>query len=199
MNFLAVEVESQRYRFCPEVRYPVARLALMSEEPKPPFRVNFLHDLESEWWTAMWILFYHTDGNSPAEDLDAQLECFNKAFPPMTGLVSRSHFFTLSSVLQEAYQSLSPTYRNGCFSFIALAFHLRKFYERAEKTFPVLSLDDDLLEDAHKQVSQAHSDVIEELKGSNVYLQPLCRVLRRKRTLDCSHGGRVAKKRRVAE
>ena len=73
--------------------------------------------------------------------------------------------------------------------------HSPGVYEKAEKSFPLLSLDDNLLEEVHKQVLHAYYVAAEELKKSNIHLQPLRELQARKRNIDDSPTHRAAKTR----
>ena len=166
MHFMAVEVASQTYQFAPEDT---------EEASSPPFRMNLLHDLESQWWTATWILFYHTDANSPTQVLDQQQQSYHKAFPLMFNTADRLNFFKLRNVLLQAYETLSETYRDRCRCVLNLARSLCDFYRQAEKSYPDISVKDDLLEEAHKTMSECYYVVAKDLKAlqTAISLQPL--------------------------
>jgi hypothetical protein len=167
MHFMAVEVESQQYLFVPRSG------AVTAPGPPPSFRMNLLHDLESQWWAGIWVLFRHTDKESPTADPDAQLRCFNQAFPCAIARSSRSNFFQHPHIYQLARGTLSESYRNACASIVQLAYGLHQCYEKAERSYPNIQVDNDLLEEAHKLVSCAYADVILMLGGSNIELIPL--------------------------
>ena len=135
MHFMAVEVERQLYLCLPTTNLRPAGLDESSTD-EPPFRMNFLHDLESLWWAAIWVLFHHTGANSPTESPDAQLSYFNEAFPRAIAQVSCRDFFTMSGILYKAYKTLSTTYRDKCYPVIALADILRESMRRRRNHFP---------------------------------------------------------------
>ncbi|KAI9462725.1 hypothetical protein HD554DRAFT_1444130 [Boletus coccyginus] len=162
MQFMAIEVESQAFLFVPDDLNVPLKLEDLT------FRVNFLHDLESLWWAAMWVLLYNTDEDQPAGE--TQLDWFNEAFPPSIMSASRHLFFTLSRHPVAAYRSLSNTYRDQSEPVIRLARSLRDHYKEAEKSSP--PSPETVLEPAHKTVSDAFSVVAERLKGSNIRLRP---------------------------
>ena len=166
MHFMAVEAGSQTYQFAPQD---------IEEASSPPFRMNLLHDLESQWWTATWILFFHTDANSPTQALDQQQQSYYQAFPPMSNTGDRLNFFKLRNVLLQAYETLSETYRDRCRCVLNLARSLCNFYRQAEKSYPDISIKDDLLEEAHKTTSECYCVVTEDLKAlqTAISLQPL--------------------------
>ncbi|KAI6032149.1 hypothetical protein PISMIDRAFT_640669, partial [Pisolithus microcarpus 441] len=73
MEFMASKVEAQKYLFqrhTDELFTPVECL----------FNFNPLHDMESLWWIAMWILYYHVDqkGGWPSSE---QITEFYELFP----------------------------------------------------------------------------------------------------------------------
>ena len=82
-----------------------ARINITSTD-EPPFRMNFLHDLESLWWAAIWVLFHHTDANPPTEDPDGQLVYFDQALPCAIGQAFRHDFFTMSTIRRRRNHSL---------------------------------------------------------------------------------------------
>ena len=102
---MAVKVEQQEYLFSRDGQIVGASIA-----QKPPFCMNYLHDLKSQWWAIMWILLYYTNKDSPSGNLYAQLECFNKVFPPAVAQTLHQFFFIASPPHQKAYNTLLTTY-----------------------------------------------------------------------------------------
>ena len=166
MHFMATEVASQNYLFLPEH---------IEETSNPPFRMNLLHDLESQWWTAAWILFYHTDANSPTQAIEEQQKSYYKAFPLTFNAADRVYFFLMKSVLFQASKTLSETYRVRCRSVLNLVRALHNFYRKAEESYPDVSVKDHLLEEAHKTTSGCYFAVAESLRKlqTGISLQPL--------------------------
>ncbi|KAI6016909.1 hypothetical protein BKA83DRAFT_4329447 [Pisolithus microcarpus] len=74
LEFMASEVEAQRYLFQPHGGKH------RREGRKCPFRFNPLHDMESLWWIATWTLYYHVDqqGSRPSPE---QITQFHELFP----------------------------------------------------------------------------------------------------------------------
>ncbi|KAG6375915.1 hypothetical protein JVT61DRAFT_2783 [Boletus reticuloceps] len=194
MHFMAGEVEAQRYIFMPEPDPATVDGDLDS----PPFRMNFLHDLESHWWGSMWFLLYHTDANSPTECPKEQLKCFNQAFPRVIAHTSRRDFFTLWRELSAARATLSTTYQEQCLAIFKLSIALRQCYHIAEEKFPDLVLDDYLQDKAHKSVRDTYVEVVEELVGSQIQLKPVRECQEMKRNVDDSPSHRAEKKARRA-
>ncbi|KAF8441046.1 hypothetical protein L210DRAFT_2127145 [Boletus edulis BED1] len=191
MHFMAGEVEAQRYIFMPEPDPATVDGDLDS----PPFRMNFLHDLESHWWCSMWFLLYHTDANSPTKSPKEQLKCFNQAFPRVMAHTSRHYFFTLWRELSAARATLSTSYQDKCLAIFKLSIALRRCYHTAEEKFPDLVLDDSLLDKAHKSVRDTYVEVVEELVGSQIQLKPVRKCQEMKRNVDDSPPHRAEKRK----
>ncbi|KAG2050360.1 hypothetical protein BDR06DRAFT_917969 [Suillus hirtellus] len=163
IHFMAVEVERQKYLFRPttsNVR-PVGRKPHDTSLPfRPPFRMNFLHDIESVWWAFTWIFFYHTDtdttnANHSLDALHAQWKKFQLAFPGTVGSPSRQDFFSFVDELQTVCDDvLSETCRDvgDCIPHFAGA--LQHGYRKAEAKYPLLALDGTLLNDIHRQAAE---------------------------------------------
>ncbi|KAI6017109.1 hypothetical protein EDC04DRAFT_2902739 [Pisolithus marmoratus] len=86
LGFVACEVEAQIYLFKGYRPKP------KGQAWKPSFRFNPLHDVESIWWIATWVLYYHVDqdGSQPTTD---QSTWFNKFFPGRPDSLSRMGAF----------------------------------------------------------------------------------------------------------
>ncbi|KAG2074902.1 hypothetical protein BDR04DRAFT_1171595 [Suillus decipiens] len=100
IHFMAVEVEHQAYMFTPDKLVSVNPHD--SGPPDPPFRMNFLHDVESVWWALVWIFFYHTTATTVGDhsfNANLQWEQFQLAFPGVIGRSSRQNFFANSRKL----------------------------------------------------------------------------------------------------
>ncbi|KAI6140067.1 hypothetical protein EDD17DRAFT_1499893 [Pisolithus thermaeus] len=60
LDFMACEVEAQKYLFQPHGLLPY------DDDDSTPFRFNPLHDMESVWWIATWTLSPRRSGGRPA-------------------------------------------------------------------------------------------------------------------------------------
>ncbi|KAG1880979.1 hypothetical protein F4604DRAFT_1619960 [Suillus subluteus] len=182
MHFMAVEVEYQEYIFLPPTSLPPGRsFRDTSLPPSPPFRMNFLHDIESVWWAYTWIFFYHTDAitanSNNNSDAHAQWRQFQLAFPGAIGRGTRQNFFINIRKLQETCNSiLSDTFLDVCRNIPHFAQALQDSYRTAESKYPLLALDNSLLENIHREAAgylddaQQHAGDIE-----------LCPLLKQKR------------------
>ncbi|KAG1767565.1 hypothetical protein EDD22DRAFT_950013 [Suillus occidentalis] len=145
MHFMAVEVESQSYIFIPRLARHLDR---------PPFRMNFLHDIES-------------------------LKGYHSAFPGTVGQTSRRHFF-LFTRRKELENLLTGTCFKVCGPIIPdFADALQDGYEKAEAKFPSLALDDALLNDMHTKAAAYLNDA--QRRAGGIELCPLSNLLKQKR------------------
>ncbi|KAG1847467.1 hypothetical protein C8R48DRAFT_731452 [Suillus tomentosus] len=164
MHFMAIEVERQMYMFQPRIPPPPRDADVVS---LPPFRMNFLHDIESVWWAYTWIFFYHTDtitaNSSDSFDVDAQLRQYQLAFPGAISRETRRDFFTRIPELQRTCESvLSDRCLDVCHNIGHFASTLQDSYEKAEKKYPSFMLDDSLLEDMHTKAAEYLDDAQKE-------------------------------------
>ncbi|KAG1802515.1 uncharacterized protein BJ212DRAFT_997875 [Suillus subaureus] len=186
IHFMAVEVEREKYLFRPTT----SNLRPLGRDPHdtslplgPPFRMNFLHDIESVWWAFTWIFFYHTD--TDAADVNhpfnvhAQWEQFWLAFPGTVGQL-RWEFFVFGDELQTTCDKvLSETCCRVCDCIPHFAGTLQDAYRKAEANYPLLALDDTLLKDMHRQAA-GYLDRAQQHAGG-IELCPLPNLLKQKR------------------
>jgi hypothetical protein len=153
---MALEVESRQYLFFPEPD------TFTSETPRdPPFRMNFLHDIESVWWAFTWIFFYHTDTETAnaGHSFDTQWEHFQLAFPGTLNHALRHLFFTKLGKLHTRCQTvLSKMCYDVCQQIPDFALALLAGYKEAEANYPSLALDDTLLGRIHGRAAEIPRD-----------------------------------------
>ncbi|KAG1847456.1 hypothetical protein C8R48DRAFT_731412 [Suillus tomentosus] len=183
MHFMAIEVEHLKYIF-PRTPPPPGDTDVVS---LPPFRMNFLHDIESVWWAYTWIFFYHTDSitanSSDSFDVDAQLRQYQLAFPGAIRQQTRQNFFTLTIQLHNTCRSiLSDRCFRVCKDIAQFAYTLQESYEKAEKKYPSLILDDSLREDMHTKAAE-YLDNAQKIAG-DIKLCRLFNLLKQKRSLE---------------
>ncbi|KAG1829939.1 hypothetical protein EV424DRAFT_366945 [Suillus variegatus] len=174
IHFMAIEVEHQQYLFQTLAPPPPPDADV---PPLPPFRMNFLHDIECVWWAYTWIFFYHTDtitaNSNNFFDVDAQLIQYQLAFPGAIRQETRRDFFTLTTELHNTCRSiLSDRCFKVCKNIAQFAYTLQASYEKAEKKYPSLMLDDSLLEDMHAKAAEYLDDAQKEAGDIK-----LCRLL----------------------
>ncbi|KAG1829965.1 hypothetical protein EV424DRAFT_1343856 [Suillus variegatus] len=185
MHFMAIEIEYQEYFFLPRASLPPASTSLDADLPLlPPFRMNFLHDIESVWWVYTWIFFYHTDtitaNSNNSFDVHAQWRQFQLAFPDAIFQGTRLNFFTQIRGLQWTCKSiLSDRCSNVCKNIPHFAQTLQDSCETAESKYPLLALDDSLLEDMHRKAAGYLDDA--QQSAGDIKLCPLPKLLEQKR------------------
>jgi hypothetical protein len=125
MHFMSIEVAAQKFLFPPsgpglglnELDGLVkARERGMGMAPTDiPFSHNHLHDLESLWWVAVWVVFYNyfSEGTSSRDlpsftlkDVVGQLKLTRVLFPHALNDTDRRDAFQYSGSFQEACKQL---------------------------------------------------------------------------------------------
>ncbi|KAG1847455.1 hypothetical protein C8R48DRAFT_663814 [Suillus tomentosus] len=157
MHFMAIEVEHQEYLF--QTLAPPPTYGDTDVPSSPPFRMNFLHDIESVWWAYAWIFFYHTDtitaNSNDSFDVDAQSRQHQLAFPGAIGQPTRRDFFTGITKLRHTCKSiLSDRCFKVCDNLALFAYNLQASYLKAEAEHPLIVLDDSLREDMHAKAAE---------------------------------------------
>jgi hypothetical protein len=112
---MPIEVGSQAYQFQP--RPSIGPDFTIQEAPSPPFQQNYLHDLESVWWIAAFILFCNRDKSEEEESLEqgahqafAQLQVVYRMFPRALNSVRRRDIFTRTSVFTDLIKRLPSAF-----------------------------------------------------------------------------------------
>ena len=116
MHFMSVEVAAQKFLFVPSDTGPSStELTAETEQDKGtevPFSHNHLHDLESLWWVAVWVVFYNnfSDGTpSPSlkrRDVEKQLNLARTLFPPASNDTDRRDGFQARKTFQRTCEGL---------------------------------------------------------------------------------------------
>ncbi|KAI6107333.1 hypothetical protein EV401DRAFT_1892135 [Pisolithus croceorrhizus] len=123
LEFMACEVEAQKYLFRPIMRRRVGA------DDSTSFRFNPLHDMESVWWIATWILYHHVDQEA-SRPSTKQINSFRELFPGC--LNSRFPMFSTSlniRVLPASFQNAAQEVEN-------LLVDLKLAYTESETTIP---------------------------------------------------------------
>jgi hypothetical protein len=111
-----------------------------SDFTKVPWTHNYLHDLESLWWVAVWIVFYNVfrDSKQPKEpgavDTTHQLRLAQSLFPPTLSSSHRRNGFMWG--FPELCDQLPSTPKIICRSLNNLRELLIEEYTKAEKPLP---------------------------------------------------------------
>ncbi|KAI5114979.1 hypothetical protein M0805_009937, partial [Coniferiporia weirii] len=122
-----------------------------------PLSYNCLHDMESVWWAAIWMLFLHEDSSEKSERSEAdrihQAETANELFPRQMVFHNRVSFFISESEFSDRTQYLPQSFQDIIEHPFSLGEALRTRYTQAEATLP--KIDEGAFDGVHKEFMQA--------------------------------------------
>jgi len=133
-----IEVNRQRYLF----RDPE------DDSPRPDFKFNCIHDLESTWWIALWVLFHHTSLDDQ-EDRSAQIIHATKLFPSVGPSLDRVDVFLQGDTVRDIAPSLNLTFQTAAKRLIDARKLLVRRYRMAEEG---PSINTDAFEGLHQKL-----------------------------------------------
>ena len=162
MHFMSIEVAVQSFLFKPPPSSnatAVDQLRMAKKIGKARgltevlFSHNHLHDLESLWWVAVWVVFYNHFSPSGDQftlrDAEDQLKKARILFPPME-CITRPNAFRDSQSFREACV-LHPNKKRIYFGLNLLRERLIKDYSAIEEGLPLSirleSSEDDIYDD----------------------------------------------------
>ena len=150
MHFMSIEVAVQSFLFKPPPSSNATavdqwRMAKKIGEAWGPTEVlffhNHLHDLESLWWVAVWVVFYNHFSPSGDQftlrDAEDQLKKARILFPPMVGSTTRRDAFQGSELFKKACDLLHPNKKSVYLGLKILREQLIKHYNAVEKELPL--------------------------------------------------------------
>ena len=161
MDFMSIEVAEHKYLFHSESfaeegltakeEMQIAEIKRKTSLAKFPFAHNYLHDLESLWWVAVWIVFYN-DFRTPQQldkdeflsDGKLQLLQARILFPSAMHKTSRRDGFQID--FPEIFVELPKSKHVICDALNILRQRLIKRYKLVETTLPH-SIDTSAFED----------------------------------------------------
>lgn len=123
-----------------------------------PFRMNFLHDLESVFWSFAWVLYCHTDTNNPTSDLDGRLREFQNLFPGDT----YDRLMFLQSKARRARYILADDFGEAAKSLPDIAHWLLKGFSAVEESYPQINVS--VIIDTHAGIRSAFSDALQSTR-----------------------------------
>jgi hypothetical protein len=136
---MAIEVDLQDYLFCPRRETIGPDFTLQATPRLPQFRSNCLHDLESAWWIAVFILFCNRDKSEEEQWLepetkqaDEQLLVVQQMFPRVLGSTSRYKIFSQRNLFSDAVQLLPSRFVKAGSKLNVVRYLLVERYEQAE-------------------------------------------------------------------
>jgi hypothetical protein len=115
-------------------------------ETEVPFSHNHLHDLESLWWVAVWVVFYHSFSKEEGDgltlqDANDQLDMAEKLFPPVVDSTTRLNGFKIRSSFKGICNQLPPNKRHAHICLNFLRQQLISHYEDVEAEYPLINPD----------------------------------------------------------
>ncbi|KAI5997593.1 hypothetical protein EDD15DRAFT_2246630 [Pisolithus albus] len=123
LDFMACEVGARNLLFQPLVCRPYA------DERDCLFRFNPLHDMESVWWMAMWVVYYHAV--QAGEPLSEQLEYLHKLFPGCLGERTIAFFTALK------FNALPTSFVHAGYAVECMRGEILAAYAESEKKMPL--------------------------------------------------------------
>ncbi|KAL1734880.1 hypothetical protein EV714DRAFT_244853 [Schizophyllum commune] len=147
-NFMAVEVMLGAFLFDRHViNNRAALLARMnlavqrSAPEKKPWEYSSVHDLESIWWIALWLLFRHTlqlPFRVPPYDIEAHESKYSVLFPGRLVLGHpRFHHLQSEKTLFEAFEVLPPVCTSTVMVLGVIRNDLMDYYQRRDEDQPL--------------------------------------------------------------
>jgi hypothetical protein len=171
MHFMSIEVAANRLLF-PPTGFSSSEVdgflgARRTARIKVPFSHNHLHDLESLWWVAVWVVFYNyflerTPSGARSftlKDAEGQLNLARILFPPAFDSAARQNSFQSPDFFQDTCDRLPGNKADICDGLDVLRRLLISHYEVVEARYP-LSVDPNNSEDnIYDQFTQLLSDL----------------------------------------
>ena len=151
MHFMSIEAAAQMFLFAPRAKSSFDEESYSAWEQERglarteiPFFHNHLHDLESLWWVAVWVVFHnHISEAEPSftlPDAKRRLDQTRKLFPPTSDNTTRRNGFQTQAFLKTC--AGLPNDRKAIYKSLD---HLRHFliddYESIEARYPSIDLN----------------------------------------------------------
>jgi hypothetical protein len=177
MQFMSLEAVPQVFLFGPtrgrrklDTTQESAEQAMRSRRSDAiPWSHNHLHDLESLWWVAVWMLIYHhfQHSNEPlpgVEEMELSIDQVQTLFPPTMENIRRRDAF--QQTFLDVYETLPGNKRPAFLLLDDLREDLISDYTAVESTLPTFinlhaADDDDIYEkfqDAFRRIKTENSD-----------------------------------------
>jgi hypothetical protein len=176
MNFMSIEVAARKFLFPP----PDARPSLTeldglfsaagqdegTAQAEVPFSHNHLHDLESLWWVAVWVVFYNyfleetSSRDHPSftlQDTAEQLRLARTLFPPALDSTSRRDGFQNPKSFQNTCAGLPSNKKAICDGLNFVRRLLISHYNAIEARYPESVDPDSSSDDIYDGFTQVFS------------------------------------------
>jgi serine/threonine protein kinase len=146
-DFMSIEIAAQRFLFgrlkprltLDEVSERAERQDEGTTQTNVLFSPNHLHDLESLWWVAVWVVFYNHFGTSPSvtrEDTTELLRLAQTLFPPMLESFSRRDGFKDPQAFEDTCAGLPSNKKFATAHLDFLRQLLIEHYTAIEEEYP---------------------------------------------------------------
>jgi hypothetical protein len=154
---MSIEVAAQEFLFPPEsdtieTEFIIGEVSNTNVTTEVPFFHNHLHDLESLWWVAVWVVFYnYISEGTPSRDhsssaIQDALVVAGTLFPPALNIITRHNGFQLPTSFLRTCGRLPRNKEVICDGLNSLRRRLVKHYRLIEAGYPE-SVDPDLSKD----------------------------------------------------
>jgi hypothetical protein len=209
---MSIEVTAHMFLFLPQ--QPTKSLDEVKrdheqndEVAEVSFIHNHLHDLESLWWVAVWLVFYNhfydtqqsnEEPLSDLQDVERQLRLARTLFPSSITSIHRQNGFQTSFL--KVYNDLPKNKHLICSYLDVLRTYLISHYLKVESTLPhsidLTASTDDIYGDFRKAFALSQEDfILAFIPDIHIQLRGSLKRARAESTNDSDTGG-IASKRR---
>ena len=176
LSFMPIEVAAKRFLFLPSrggtgltdfKAYRRAREQDGGTAPKAiPFSYNHLHDLESLWWIAVWVVFFnHFSEGTPSpnrpsltfENASRQLKLAQTLFPLALESTTRRDIIQKDEYFLKKHEGLPRNRKAICILLDGLRQLLTSNYKIAEAKHPLFINPDSLNNDIYDGFTRSFS------------------------------------------
>jgi hypothetical protein len=159
---MALEVHESGYLFPSNTPRFDAQGQVMDPPPLPPFRYNYLHDLESAWWIGLWTTYVFAPNTPSAQDVTHFEELFPPPHTQRMRTSGRSYFLISDPLASE----LCPQQNELVFAFMNN--WRRKLYEsyfklESNRAYESM-LDEGAFQDVHDKVLRELNALLDALE-----------------------------------
>jgi hypothetical protein len=132
----------------------------MEDDSKgPPFKFNCIHDLESTWWIALWVLTHHTplplssSSTSTSSEHNTEIQKIHATtlFPPIgwSSIYIRACALLQGATIREIIPSLHPSFHHAAERLLDARRLLVRRYKIAEAG---PAINEDAFEGVHREL-----------------------------------------------
>ena len=163
---MALEVREACYLFPDRTPQFDAQGKVIRPPRLPPFRYNYLHDLESAWWIGSWATYVFAPNAPSARDVTHFEELFPPPLSQKMRTSGRSHFLISDPLEPE----LHPQQNELVFASMnnwRVQLHLSHFKLESNRAYEG-RLDENVFEDVHDEVLNELNSLLETLENDGL-------------------------------